>query len=411
MNFEINGTVADAGVSFPKGFKAAGVAAGLKKSGALDLALIFSEAPAVAAGAFTTSKFQAAPVVHDAKILKANKPVRAVLVNSGNANASTGERGMRDAEESAKLAASALELEPDEVLVASTGRIGVPLPMDLVSGGIASAVAGLTHNGGPAASEAIMTTDTRPKRRETTLEINGKEVRIGGMVKGAGMIAPKMSVPHATMLAFITTDAAIAPDFLSSSLKTAVEHSFNRITVDGDMSTNDTVLVLANAEAGNETLTSESSEAAKFVDALTRISRDLAMDIVLDAEGATKFVVVRVSGTASEKDARLCAEAVANSLLCKTAWFGGDPNWGRVLAAAGYSDANFAAGDVSLHYDDSPVVINGEDAGTSEAELEKVLAKDSFTVSLKLGAGECSFEMWTNDISYEYVKINADYHT
>jgi len=373
--------------------------------------MIFSEKPAVTAGAFTTSLFPSAPVIYDERKLKATSMVRTVVVNTGNANACTGERGLCDTKRTAELAAEALSISVEEVLVASTGRIGIPLPMDLIEKGVGLAAAALSPDGGADASEAIMTTDTRPKRRESTISIAGREIRFGGMVKGAGMIAPKMTVPHATMLAFITTDAAVDPAFLASCLNKSVSDSFNKITVDGDMSTNDTVLVMANGEAGNPILSADSPESAKFADALTRISHELAMDIVLDAEGATKFVVVKVSGAATDADAALCAEAIANSMLCKTAWFGGDPNWGRVLAAAGYSGAEFAAENVSLFYDDKLVVKGGADAGTPETELEKTLSKDFFTVSIDLGAGKRATEMWTSDISYEYVKINADYHT
>ena len=411
MNIEINANIAEQGVTFPKGFKAAGVAAGLKRSGETDMAIILSDLPAVSAGVFTTSVFKAAPVVFDVQKLQASSLARAIVVNSGNANACTGETGMRDAAEMARLTSEAIGLDSNEVFVASTGRIGVPLPMELIANGISAAAESLSENGGADASKAIMTTDTRPKRRETSLLIGGKEVRLGGMVKGAGMIAPKMTAPHATMLAFITTDAAVAPSFLSKCLEHATAGSFNKITVDGDMSTNDTVLALANGAAGNVTLSAESPGADDFADALSRISRELAMDIVLDAEGATKFVVVKVDGALSDTDAELCANAIANSMLCKTAWFGGDPNWGRVLAAAGYSGARFAPERVSLRYDDMPVVIDGADAGTPESELEKVLAKDAFTVALDLGAGASTSEVWTSDISYEYVKINADYHT
>ena len=213
------------------------------------------------------------------------------------------------------------------------------------------------------------------------------------------------------MLAFITTDAAVDPSFLAKTLDAGVGDSFNKITVDGDMSTNDTVLVLANGEAGNETICGSNPEAAIFAEALTELMRRLAKDIVLDAEGATKFVTVRVSRAATKNDARRCAEAIANSMLCKTAWFGGDPNWGRVLAAAGYSGAVFSPEKVSLYYDDVSVVLQGEDAGASEADLERILSRDAFMVAVDLGAGEHSHEMWTSDISYEYVKINADYHT
>jgi glutamate N-acetyltransferase/amino-acid N-acetyltransferase len=282
--------------------------------------------------------------------------------------------------------------------------------MDIIENGIDLAVKALSKNGGTGAAQAIMTTDTVPKSHAVAIELNGKTVHIGGICKGAGMIDPKMTVPHATMLAYITTDAKIAKNTLTSLLSDAVDFSFNRITVDGDMSTNDTVLIFANSAAGVE-ITENTEEYNTFRKALIALTQKLAKAIVYDAEGGTKFVTVKVENAASPKDAELCASAIANSMLCKTAWFGGDPNWGRILAAAGYSGAEFAADKVDLYYDKLPVVIHGEDAGTPESELEKVLQNESFTVTLNLNSGSAGYEMWTNDISYEYVKINAEYHT
>ena len=403
--------VKDGGVTTPSGFSASGITAGLKKSGNRDMALIFSEVPANAAGAFTTSLFPAAPVVLAKNNLKTNHQYRAVIINSGIANACTGTQGLRDAEKMAAMTASELNVQPEEVFVSSTGRIGTPLPMDIIEDGIKLAAAALSPEGGADAAEAIMTTDTTPKEVCVSLDIDGKTVHIGGIAKGAGMIAPAMTVPHATMLSYITTDADIDNKVISSMLQNGVSGSFNRVTVDGDMSTNDTVILMANGKAGNRSLTADSSGMSAFTKALDFVMQYLAKAIVYDAEGSTKFVTVKVKNAKSANDAELCADAVSNSLLCKTAWFGGDPNWGRVLAAAGYSGASFDAEKVDLFYDDKAVVIHGEDAGTEESELEEVLKNKEFTLTLDLNDGNCSYEMWTNDITYEYVKINAEYHT
>jgi len=403
--------IKDGGITTPSGFSASGITAGLKKSGNQDMALIFSEIPANAAGAFTTSLFPAAPVVLAKNNLKKEHKYQAIIINSGIANACTGKQGLKDAETMASLTASELNINPEEVFVSSTGRIGTHLPMDIISKGINLAVSALSTEGGSDAAAAIMTTDTVPKEICVSLNIDGKTVHVGGVAKGAGMIAPTMKVPHATMLSYITTDADIDSKLLSSILQNAVSGSFNRVTVDGDMSTNDTVIIMANGKAGNKTLTANSSDISKFTAALDYVMQYLAKAIVYDAEGSTKFVTVNIENANSANDAELCADAISNSLLCKTAWFGGDPNWGRVLAAAGYSGASFNPEKVDLFYDDKPVVIHGEDAGTPEAELEEVLKNKEFTLTLDLNDGDFSYEMWTNDITYEYVKINAEYHT
>ena len=407
-NFKI---IEGGGVTSASGFSASGIKAGLKKSGNADMALIYSDTPANAAGAFTTSLFPAAPVVLAKENLAVNQKYRAIIVNSGNANACTGEQGYRDAVKMAEVTASELDIESNQVFVSSTGRIGTPLPMGIIENGIRLAVSALSKEGGPDAAKAIMTTDTVPKEACVSFELDGKTVHIGGICKGAGMIDPKMTVPHATMLSFITTDADIESQLLSELLREVAGQSFNRVTVDGDMSTNDTVLIMANGQAGNSTITQDSPHAEIFKGALHYVMQHLAKAIVYDAEGATKFITVSIKNAKSAKDAELCADSISNSLLCKTAWFGGDPNWGRVLAAAGYSGASFDPAKVNLYYDSKPVVVNGEDAGTPESELEEVLKNDEFKVLLDLNDGEYSYEMWTNDISYEYVKINAEYHT
>jgi glutamate N-acetyltransferase/amino-acid N-acetyltransferase len=340
--------------------------------------------------------------------------VRAVIVNSGCANACTGDQGLADCRAMAEHTARLLGVAPAEVLVSSTGRIGVPLPMAKIRRGAELAVQALATDGGAAAARAIMTTDTRPKHLAVALAIAGREVRIGGMTKGAGMIAPHLRPlrePQATMLAYLTTDAAVAPDFLQTCLNHSLDASFNRITVDGDTSTNDTFLALANGAAGNEPLTAAHPDAAAFAEAFTFVAGRLAREMVLDGEGVTRFVELVVSGAKDDGEARRCAEAIANSLLVKTAWFGADPNWGRILCAAGYSGVALDPAKVSLDYEDVPIVRHGQDAGVPEAEQSRAINKREFQIRLDLAAGPGRFTLWTCDLSYEYVKINADYHT
>lgn len=403
-------SIENGGVTSAMGFSASGVCAGLKRSGAPDMALIFSESEAVFAGAFTSCAFKAAPVQVCAQRFKEGSKISAVIVNSGNANACTGSEGYENALKMCGFVAEKLSVQPESVLVASTGRIGVQLPMDKISKGAGLAAEALSPDGGAEAARAIMTTDTRPKERALFFDVNGRKVTLGGMTKGAGMIAPKMAVPHATMLAFFTTDASVSREFLAELLAEAVDKSFNCVTVDGDMSTNDTVILMANGASG-VSIEKGSPEAETFKEALCQLTAKLAKDIVLDGEGVTKFVTVEVLNAATASDARLCADAVSNSLLCKTAWFGGDPNWGRILAAAGYSGAQFDPEKFSLDYSEKPVVRNGMDAGLPEEELAEVVKRPEFTVKIDLNAGTEKCVMWTNDISYEYVKINADYHT
>ncbi len=405
MDFIENG-----GITSPKGFQAAGVCAGLKRNGALDMAMIYSEKPCSFSGTFTTNLFPAAPVqLCKERVLKEDK-IQAVIVNSGVANACTGLEGYRNAEAMARLTAAELNLAPGMVMVSSTGRIGNQLPMDKIEAGIKAAAKALRPDGGAEAAKAIMTTDTKPKEIALTFSVGDKVVTVGGICKGAGMIAPKMAVPHATMLCYITTDCMISNKQLSSMLGEVVDDSFNKVTVDGDMSTNDTVIVMANGASGAE-IREGSLDEQHFKTALTMVAQHLARSIAMDGEGSTKFVSVEVSGAANDSEAELCARTVANSLLCKTAWFGCDPNWGRVLAAAGRSGANFSAENVSLDYDEMPVVRNGMDAGVPESELARVLKRGEFTIKLNLGEGHGTFTVWTSDVSYDYVKINADYHT
>ncbi|MBQ9770325.1 MAG: bifunctional glutamate N-acetyltransferase/amino-acid acetyltransferase ArgJ [Lentisphaeria bacterium] len=405
MDFVENG-----GVVSPAGFQAAGIACGLKRNKAADLALLKSDCPCNFAGTFTTNLFPAAPVQLCKERVLNQKTVRAVVVNSGVANACVGLGGYDDAVKMCEITARELGVAPEEVMVSSTGRIGNRLPMDIIEKGIGMAAKELSYEGGAAAARAIMTTDTRPKELAVSFLVDGKKVTIGGMCKGAGMIAPLMAVPHATMLCYITTDAEVSNETLSAMLGESVSESFNRVNVDGDMSTNDTVLILANGASGVK-IEAGTSAAESFRSALDIVTVTLARAIAMDGEGATKFVSVEVAGAANDKEAEYCARTIANSMLCKTAWFGCDPNWGRVLAAAGRSGAAFSPENVSLDYDDMPVVRNGVDAGTPESELCEVMNRNEFTIHLNLGEGNGTFTVWTCDISHEYVTINADYHT
>lgn len=406
-DFEI---VEKGGVCTPAGFKAAGISADIKESGEPDLAIIFSEKPASFSGAFTTSKTAAAPVILCRESVRIQNKIRALTVNSGNANACTGKRGIENARLMRDKSAAELGVEKESVLVCSTGKIGTQLPMDKISEGIEKAAAELSENGGKAAAKAIMTTDTVPKQCAVSLDIGGKKVSIGGIAKGAGMIAPRMKVPHATLLSFITTDIETENSLLAEILAEAVENSFNRITIDGDMSTNDSVIVMANGASGVK-IEKGGPGFEEFRKAFDYLMQDLAKQLVKDGEGVTKFVTVEVEGAASASDAEKCARAVAESLLCQTAWFGEDPNWGRIVAAAGYSGAEFELENLSISFDGTEALRNGEPADINEEKLCKILERREFTINVKLNAGKHSYRIWTNDISYEYVKINAEYHT
>ena len=392
------------------GFKAAGVVAGFKRSGAPDFALLVSDVPANFAGVFTSCTFAAAPVRLCRERVRNGGTLRAVAVNSGNANACTGKAGLDNARLTCCMAAERLGISPDEVAVSSTGRIGVQMPMDTIEKGLDLAVPALSCDGGNDAAQAIMTTDTVPKAVAVEFELDGKTVTIGAMTKGAGMIDPKLVGLHATMLCFITTDVKADNSTLQSLLEDNAENSFNRITVDGDMSTNDTVLLLANGKSGVEIVPGSENEKI-FKSALLEVMQSLARKMVTDGEGTTKVVTIEVVNAKSVKDARIAAEAVANSLLCKTAWFGNDPNWGRVVAALGYSGAEFDPDLCDIYYDGVPVVTDGGDAGTPEADLADIVKKDSFTIRCDFKEGSSDYWVWSSDISYEYVKINADYHT
>ena len=397
------------GVCTARGFRAAGVAAEIKYKGRNDVALIVADAPCAAAAVFTTNKVAAAPVLLDREVVKGGR-VQAILANSGCANACTGERGLKDARLSALVTAGELGVRPEHVLVASTGVIGRPLPMDRLLSGMkaAKAALGRTYEHGLAAEKAVMTTDTKPKQACVTTVIGGKKVVVGGMSKGSGMIEPNM----ATMLGFITTDAAITPAMLRRALSLAIAKSFNRLVVDGDESTNDSVFLLASGLAGNATITRGGADFDAFREALEAVCVSLAKQMATDGEGATKFVTVTVRGARSEKDAARAARAVAKSPLAKTSWFGRDPNWGRVLAAVGYSGADVVDMKAEVFYDRVWAFRRGKVADERQlAKLAKVLKKPSFevVVDLHLGTGESS--VYTCDFSLDYVHINADYTT
>ena len=397
----------EGGVTAARGFRACGVAAGIKYQNRKDLALVVADCPAAVAAVYTTNKVAAAPVQVDRERTHSGQ-AQAVVVNSGCANACTGATGLANAREMARLAAQELGIGEQSVLVCSTGVIGVHLPMDRVVAGVKLAAGALSREGGDDAAHAIMTTDTVDKQMAVELEIDGKTVCIGGMCKGAGMIEPNM----ATMLGFITTDAAVQPEALDQALREAVEVSFNRVVVDGDQSTNDTVILMAGGAAGNQVLTPYHSQWQYFVDALTTVCLELGKKMVLDGEGASKFVTVRVKGARTEQDAQLAARAISKSPLVKTSWFGLDPNWGRVIAAVGYSGADVDDQKARILYGDICAYDQGRVADKSLlASMQDVMRKRAFDVTVELNLGEGEDTVYTCDFSYDYVKINAEYTT
>lgn len=390
-----------------RGFKFATEAAGIKKPGRADMALIYSEMPARCTGVFTTNQVVAAPVVVTAPRIRKGL-CQAILVNSGNANACTGEQGMRDALRSSELVAHALGIPEDYVAVSSTGVIGAPLPMEKIERHIPLLAGKLVTKGAQTVAEAIMTTDSFPKVARQVLSAGDKEYVICGVAKGAGMIHPNM----ATMLAFVMTDARVEPSLLDAALKEAVDVSFNSITVDGDTSTNDMVLLLANGQAQTEEIHAGTQVAEEFVRGLRAVLLDLAKMIVRDGEGATKLVEIRVKGALSDKEARVAARSVATSSLVKTAFFGEDANWGRILAAIGYSEAKIDPAKVAIYFNDVPMVLGGLGLGKDEEErATEVLRTPEFTVTIDLGIGDGEASYYTSDLTYDYVKINADYRT
>jgi glutamate N-acetyltransferase/amino-acid N-acetyltransferase len=401
------------------GFDAAGIAANIKKSGAPDLTLIASQTPCRAAATFTTNKFPAAPVLYDQQVLSLNpEGIHAVIINSGCANACTGVEGTANTKRTAEAVASALGASENSVLVMSTGVIGVQLPMEKLLAGAPKVVEALRPDGWEDASRAIMTTDTRPKLFTHTATIGGKSVRFTGISKGAGMIHPNM----ATMLSTIVTDAHIAQPLLQQALSAAVGKSFNCISIDGDTSTNDTVILLANGFAGNTEITSASSaEYSAFVDALTTICIDLAQAVVRDGEGVTKFVTIQVNGAISDAEAHAGANTVATSPLVKTAFFGNDANWGRILAAIGRAGIAVEPATCSLfvtggapkgeRLSELQLVAAGTPLRYQEADAAARFAQAELDVRVELGLGNGSATVWTCDLSHEYVSINGDYRS
>lgn len=388
------------GVTFAQGYRAAAVHCGIRKK-ALDLALIVSDKPALAAGMFTRNRCCAAPVIVARRHL-ASRSVRGMLVNSGNANAATGAAGVRAAETCLKEAARRLHCQPTELLVASTGIIGVPLPVEKIVGALDELVAGLAPGNGARAAEAIMTTDTFPKQRACSVALRGGTVRLGGIAKGAGMIMPNM----ATMLAFITCDAHIGRTRWQRMLRHAVNASFNRITVDGDTSTNDCVLALVNGASGVAVVKDEEH---KLYDALQAVCLELAQLIVRDGEGATKFVTITVEGCRRAREADALARTVANSPLVKTALAGCNPNWGRVIAAAGRAGVVFDPDRIDVYFNGVLTVKNGCGAGASKAVLDELFKQKEITIRIVLHEGRARATVWTTDLSHEYVTINVAY--
>ena len=390
------------------GFKYSAVSAGIRKKDRLDLGLIYSENPAVAAAVFTRSRVKAAPVMLDVERIRQGR-AQALLVNSGVANACTGEIGMQAALACSNLIAAALNIDENLVQIASTGVIGEQLPVEKIAEAVDNLVENLSPENYAQVAQAIMTTDTVPKTAERVCSIAGSEVKLFGITKGAGMIMPDM----ATMLCFVMTDVDIAADILQHHLSLGVKQSFNRITVDGDTSTNDTVLVLASCKSGTpEIVALETEDSRIFGVALADLLRDLALQIVADGEGATKLVTIKVINAQSEANAEQAARTIANSSLVKTAFFGEDANWGRIIAALGRSGVEFDQNNVDIAFDDVVLVRDGLGLGNAaEVSATEVLKQRAFTVTVDLKIGQAGSEIFTCDLSMDYIKINADYRS
>ena len=395
-----------AGVTYPQGFTAAGVRAGIKKNGNLDVAVIYTEKEAAVAGVFTKNLVAAAPV-HLSKIVVGTGTAHAVVANAGCANACTGEQGIRDAEKMAIITAQELNCRADDVIVASTGLIGSNIPMDKMEAGIKAAVKELSREGSVNAGNAIITTDTYSKACATEVEIGGKEVRFGAIAKGSGMIRPDM----ATMLCFITTDADIDQKLLQNALSDATEISFNCMSVDGDMSTNDSVVVLANGAAGNKKIVDKGEDYEKFYQTLKSLCVELAKRIAADGEGASKFLMINVTGAESFADAKKVGMSVANSPLVKTAFFGQDANPGRTICAVGYSGVKIVPEKITIKFGGLIVYAKGLVTKFDEDAMRKILAEHDIIVDIELGLGDAAATIYTCDLSFQYVKINADYTT
>lgn len=389
------------------GFLFSGISSGIKKDGSRDLGLIYSEVPAQVAGLFTTNAVKAAPVQLDRERVKGGF-CQALIVNSGNANACTGSQGLRDARRISSLVAKRLGIGEQLVFVSSTGVIGIPLPLNKIKEGIPKLIEALSPADWMKTVEAIMTTDTFPKVEVATCRIKGKQVKLCGMVKGAGMIRPNL----ATMLSFLVTDANLKAPLLQRMLEGATEVSYNCITVDGETSTNDTVLLLANGKADHPSLNRMDRDGKKFQSMLSEVCQNLAKSLVKDGEGATKFIEILVRGTRNREDAKQAAYAVAHSPLVKTAFFGEDANWGRILCALGHSGSQINPNRIDVFFDKVPVVKNGMGAGPQlEEQASQILKKKSFKVTIDLHQGKSQFSVFTTDLSIDYVKINASYRS
>ncbi|HZK37855.1 MAG TPA: bifunctional glutamate N-acetyltransferase/amino-acid acetyltransferase ArgJ [Clostridia bacterium] len=404
-----NFKIFDGGITSPEGFKASGLNIGLKKN-KKDMALIASDVLAKGAGVFTKNKACAAPVLLCKENIIGSK-IQAIIINSNNANACTGQEGYEDAVAMAEATAGELNISPKNVLVASTGVIGVPLPMEVILDGIKKAAGNLSYEGGPAAAEAILTTDTCVKNIGVSVEIDGKQVTIGGIAKGSGMIEPDM----ATMLAFITTDANIEEGFLQRLLNDTVDKTYNMITVDGDTSTNDMVGVMANGLAKNTVIDEKHPEAEKFVEAFYYVNEYLAKLIVRDGEGATKFIEIEVINAGSAVDAKKVIKSILNSNLVKTAFFGEDANWGRIICSIGYSGADFNIDEIEVllgkEGDMIKIIKDGRGTDFDEQYIERILKERDLKIIVDLKRGSESAKGWGCDLSYDYVKINVSYRS
>lgn len=395
------------GVTVPPGFLAAGLHAGIKRPPALDLALVVSEHAGPIAGVFTTNRIVAAPIAVCRQHLRRGIG-RAILINSGNANACTGAPGLAAAQETVRLVAHCLNLPQHMVFVSSTGTIGQPFPLGPIRRSLPALVARLCRSGGREAAQAIMTTDTTVKEVALSARIGGRTIWIGGMAKGSGMIHPDM----ATMLAYLTTNAAIGRRALQHALQKAVDQSFHHISVDGETSTNDTVLCLANGRAGNPLLRTGSKAFAAFQRLLKRACLSLALQVCQDGEGATKMVRIEVTGAKTPAEAKQVARSVATSALVKTALFGEDANWGRIMAAVGRSGVRVISARIHLYFDGVPIVKHGVSIGAvGERRIARVVKQKNFSIAVDLGMGKARWWIWTTDFSSEYVTINASYRT
>ena len=401
------------GITAPQGFLANGMKAGIKKSGKKDLSLVYSDTACNLAGVFTTNKVQASCVVLNTKRVQRGK-AQAIIVNSGNANCLTGKRGFGDSLTMARKAADILGLAEAHVCVASTGVIGKPLPMQKILGALPELASELSKKGGSAAAEGIMTTDHVSKEAAVEVVVAGAKVRIGAMTKGGGMVHPQMALPgrHATMLCFVTTDAKISLPALRAALQEAVQKTFNMMSVDGDMSTNDMVLVLANGLAGNKEIQKGTKEHTQFTAALTSLFLSLAKMMLKDAEGATKYVEVVVKNAKSDAEARMVARSITTSNLVKCALFGGDPNWGRIAAAAGYSGASgIDQSKMNVYLGDVAVLKHGAAAEKREKAAARVMTKKDIVITVDLGVGKYGATAYTCDLSTDYVIFNSAYRT